>query len=420
VDFIYSNIKYSFSSYGVALKMKYSISNIVLALGFFSISILPSAFSTLLGGDSIRAGLSLSIAIFFVLAMPFGIRYFITSKIILINVSMLLLTSFFYLSSALILTGVDNIRFLLSLALLFSISFASLAFVRTLDSLKDELFHKMILLGFYFLMCLGYIVLIGIVFFGDERKDMILFTEPSHYAIVFIPFLFYAVYTCNKKPYAILYIIAALVLALIIKNLTLLVGCLMIVLLWYGRRFWSLGLIISMFVVAAFFLDLEYFLGRIDISADNRNLSTLVFLSGWERAYLSFTTSYGFGVGFQQLGIVGPEGDFQIILQGLLDGSGLNVKDGGSLGSKLITETGLLGLILLLFYLFFAYKVVRKFLLREIKGSKNIFFLGVYLLFSIELFVRGMGYFSLTSFLFLSSLYWIYYSRIGVSTLSRT
>lgn len=393
--------------------------NIALALSFFSISIFPSTFSTLLGGDSIRAGLSLSIAIFFVLTMPFGIRYFITSKIILVNVSVFLLILLFYLLSILIFTGGDNIRFLLSLVLLFSFSFASLAFVLTLGSLKDEFFHKVIIFGFYFLMCLGYIVLVQILFFGKVNKGMIMFSEPSHYAIVFIPFLFYAVYTCDKKPYAFLYIIAALILAVMIENLTLLVGCLMVVFLLYGRRFLSLTLIISMFVIAAFFLDLHYFSSRFETSPDQMNNSTLVFLSGWERAYLSFITSYGFGVGFQQIGIVGPIGDFQVLIR-KINGVYLNFNDGGSLGPKLIAETGLLGFILLLFYLSFAYKVVKKFLLRKIKGSKNIFFLGVYLFFSIELFIRGTGYFSLMSFLFLSSLYWIYYSRIGVIAQSRT
>ncbi len=392
--------------------MKFSIRNIALAVGFFSVSIFPSAFSTLLGGDSIRAGLSLSIAIFFVLAMPFGIRYFITSKIILTNVSMFLLVLSSYLCSTLIFAGVDNTRFLLSLVLLFSISFASLAFVTTLGSLKDEFFHKMILFGFYLLMCLGYIVLIRKFFFGYEDKDMILFTEPSHYAIVFNPFLFYAAYTNSKNRYSVLYIIAALAIALIIQNLTLLIACGMIIFLLYGRQFWLSVLIISMLVVAAFVLDVSYFLDRLDFSGGSRHLSTLVFLSGWERAYLSVTTSYGFGVGFQQLGIVGPEGDQLNILRDIIGGIALNINDGGSLGSKLIAETGLLGMILLLCYFNFAIKVVRNFLLREVKGSKNIFFLGVYLLFSIELFVRGMGYFSLTSFLFISSLYWIYRYRI--------
>ena len=392
--------------------MKYSMRNIALALGFIGVSIFSAAFSNLLNGSSIRAGLTLSIVIFFLLAMPFGIRYFITPRIIFINLSIFFLVLIFYLCATLTFPDVDNIRFVLSLALIFVMSFTALAFVTTLNSLEDEFFHKLIIFGFYFLMCLGYIVLLLIVFFERDGKNMFIFSEPSHFGIIFMPFIFYASYTCKKNLNAVLYIIAAMAFALFIQNLTLLVGCLMIVLLLYGKRFWLLSLFISMFVVAIYFLDLEYFLKRINIMEVNQNLSTLVFLSGWERAYLSFIASYGFGVGFQQLGITGPEGEMQIILKGLLGGVGLNMKDGGSLGSKLIAETGLLGLISLLFYLFFAIKLAGKTLLRQISGSKDIFFSGVYLFFSIEFFVRGMGYFSLTSFLFISSLYWIYRSRI--------
>ena len=130
--------------------MKYSIRDLALALGFFSISIFPAYFSWVLryyhlGGNSVRSGLIISISIFFILAVPFGIRYFVTQKIILINISVFLLILVSYFSSTLLFSEVDNVRFLLSLALLFSFSFASISFVTTLDVLKDEFFHKMIL-----------------------------------------------------------------------------------------------------------------------------------------------------------------------------------------------------------------------------------------------------------------------------------
>jgi len=319
-----------------------------------------------------------------------------------------------YFISVTIFTESDSLRFSLSLVLLFLMSFASLAFVTTLDSLKDNSFHKLLIFSFYLLMCLGFVVLVRKVGFGYESKDMILFREPSHYAIVFIPFVLYAAYTCHKKLYAVLYISFAMAIALIIQNLILLVGCLMVIFLVFAKSFWSLFLIMSAIIALAFILDLQYFLVRLDFSADNQNLSTLVFLSGWERAYLSFIESYGVGVGFQQLGFAGPEGELQIILQSLMGESGLNAKDGGTLGSKIVAEMGALGLILLLFYLFFSIRIAKKFLQRQIIGPKNIFFLGVYLLFSMELFMRGMGYFSLLSFLFLSSIYWIYRSRFLV------
>jgi hypothetical protein len=348
--------------------MKYSIRDLALALGFFSISIFPAYFSfVFLGGYNIRAGLIMSISIFFILAVPFGIRFFVTPKIILINISVFLLILVSYFCSTLLFSEVDDVRFLLSLTLLFSISFASISFVTTLDILKDEFFHKMILFGFYFLMFLGYIVFICRVFLGYENEAIgyflgfIIFSEASHYAITFFPFLFYAVYTNRKNIYSVLYIIGSIFLALTILNLTLLVGSLLICFITYGgRRFWLLGLAILMLVFTIIYLDVSYFLERLDFTAVflNKNSSMLVFLSGWERAYLSFFDSFGFGVGFQQIGIVGPQGNFQIILQNLhhverWGGKGLNWNDGGTLGSKLIIEFGFLGLMLLLLYCFF-------------------------------------------------------------------
>jgi hypothetical protein len=407
--------------------MIYSIRDSALALGFFSISIFPAYFSFVLryyqlGGNSIRSGLIVSISIFFILAVPFGIRYFVTPKIILINISVFFLILVSYLCSTLLFSEVDDVRFLLSLALLFSISFASISFVTTLDVLKDEFFHKMILFGFYFLMFLGYIIFIRRIFLGYtdhstlSSLSFIFFSETSHYALTFFPFLFYAVYTSSKNIYSVLYIIGSIFLALTIQNVTLLVGCLLVCFITYGgRRFWLLGLAISILVFTIIYLDVSYFLERLDFTEASSllNPTMLVFLSGWERAYLSFFDSFGVGVGFQQIGIVGPEGNFQIMLQNLHhQEKGLNWNDGGTLGSKLIVEFGFLGLMLLLLYCFFAINILIKFWLQKIKGFKNIFFFGVYLVFSIELFIRGMGYFSLTSFMFISSMYWIYRSQI--------
>jgi len=165
------------------------------------------------------------------------------------------------------------------------------------------------------------------------------------------------------------------------------------------------------------YLDASYFLSRLSLSLTSSNSSVLVFLSGWERAYLGFFDSFGFGVGFQEIGIVGPQGELQKILIKIHNnpGKGLNWNDGGSLAPKIITEFGLLGIMSILLYCYFAIRILMMFFLNKIKESKNIFFFGAYLIFSIELFIRSVGYFSLTSFIFISSLYWIYLSQKLIS-----
>ena len=393
--------------------MTYSARTLFLGLGFFSLAIFPSVFRMIFGESSIRNGLIMAMVMFFVLAIPFGLRYFVTSKIILANLSILFMVCCFHLISALFYPDADHVRVLGSIMLLLVMSFMSLVFVTTLDTLRTEAFHKIILAGSHFLIFLGYLVIVLNVTSIRPGRNMILFTEPSHYAICLVPFLFYAAYASSKERYTILYILSGVGIGLILKSLTLLVGCLMIIVLCFGRRVFKLTFMIALAAVATLFLDLDYFSQRLDMSSDNENLSTLVFLSGWERAYLSFNGSYGFGLGFNQLGIVGPQGELQPLIQSLTDGvSRLNVRDGGSTASKLIAETGWLGLALLIFYFFSSINILKQLIMRRLHGSKDIFFCGIFLIFSIELFVRGMGYFSILSFLFLSSIYWLHRNKI--------
>jgi hypothetical protein len=397
--------------------MKYSMRNLAIALGFFSISIFPSYFSMLMrtfevGGSSVRAGLIISVVFFFLMVIPFGVRYFGTPKIILSNIFVFLIIIFTYIFSSLIFPEVDHTRFLLSLALLFTISFASNSFISSVDLLKDEYFNKMIFAGFYFLICIGYVVYIRKFHFGYIPKDFILFTEASHYALTFAAFLLYASYNSLKK-YSILFILASVFLALSLQSLTLLVACFIAFFITFGSRIWIMILLILIVLFSVIYFDMSYYLDRLSFLTATRNSSTLVLLSGWERAYLAFFDSFGFGVGFQQIGIVGPQGNLQDLLMEINRTSkGYNWNDGGTLAAKLVVEFGLFGLILLMLYFYHAVKIVKLFLTKKIKNSKNIFFFGLYLVFSMELFVRGMGYFSVTSFMFIASIYWMYRNQI--------
>ena len=408
------------------MHIKNSARNLSLALGFYSITIFPSYYSLLLDVGSIRIGLIIGIIIFFLLATPFGLRYFITPKIIVINITIFILILLSYLVSLFIFPGVDHLRFILSLILLFSISVAAILVIKTLDVMENEYFHKTIIFGFYFLLLIGYFVFIRKFFFNYDLKDFLIFNEASHFSICFGPFLFYAAYSSSKK-FAFLYIIATIFLALTLSNLTLLVTSLMVLLITFGSRQPLLFLLfIPIFFLSLIYLDTSYFLSRLSFSTTSDNTSVLVFLSGWERAYLGFFDSFGFGVGFQQIGIVGPQGELQpmmvnihrgeLAIQGLLNPEkGLNWNDGGSVAPKIVTEFGFLGIISILLYCYIAIRILMLFFLNKIEESKNIFFFGAYLIFSIELFVRSVGYFSMTSFIFISSLYWIYLSQKLIS-----
>jgi hypothetical protein len=123
----------------------------------------------------------------------------------------------------------------------------------------------------------------------------------------------------------------------------------------------------------------EYYSSRIDFSKSNENLSALVFLSGWERAFLNFIETTGIGIGFQQLGYSGAIGQSRLILESIGLG-GLNLYDGGSLASKLISETGILGIILLFFYISYFIKYVITY---RRYPKKKLFFISIFFMFSI-------------------------------------
>ena len=90
--------------------LKFSMRNVALILGFYSVFLLPAPISKLVsGGSTFSSGLILSLVIFFVLASPFGIRYYISSRIISTNFFLALLIIILYLISSIIFLEVDDI-----------------------------------------------------------------------------------------------------------------------------------------------------------------------------------------------------------------------------------------------------------------------------------------------------------------------
>ncbi|EFA6851380.1 O25 family O-antigen polymerase, partial [Escherichia coli] len=147
--------------------------------------------------------------------------------------------------------------------------------------------------------------------------------------------------------------ILSLGIALGIQNLTMLVG---IVISVFVMKKITIRQTIVIFLGAWIFsmilsdLDISYYTSRLDFK-NTTNLSVLVYLSGIERAFLNFITSYGLGIGFQQMGVNGEVGVYQQILADL-DAPMLNIYDGSFISSKLISEFGFIGAIMCIFYLF--------------------------------------------------------------------
>lgn len=279
---------------------------------------------------------------------------------------------------------------------LFTLMLGSVALAHLVCRLSDG--HVNFLISF-----LSYIIIAIIIFNLLELtplaesyfKPIFPFNEPSLFGLTVFPFLiFWSVILKGWKRIALLSL--SLAYTFYIQNLTM-VGGIMLASLLSLRVTHILLLILFLFLVTPF-LDLEYFTQRLVLSADSTNLSVLVYLQGWSLLIDSFTSSFGVGVGFQQLGIQSTDLAISNKIYEVLSDVP-NLRDGGFVVAKLVSEFGIVGILILVIY--FAYFCRAAKYLRHIanKGLTcvdsrilMVFCCACVCSLSIELFLRGVGY----------------------------
>jgi hypothetical protein len=236
-------------------------------------------------------------------------------------------------------------------------------------------------------------------------KPVFPFTEPSYFALAFTPLLMYCSLTATGARGRILILLTGVCAALLLQNLTLLLGCLLITYISFRRSVVVILLIGAALVASQ--LDLSYYIERLDLSGETQNLSSLVYLQGWQLVAESLTRSNGWGLGFQQLGVYGTDAPIANLIYDLTSGYS-NLLDGGFTFAKLLSEFGTLGLLLTLLYLLLAWRAVRA--LRQTAraprraGAALTLSRCVIVSYLLELFVRGSGYFAGTTILLVASL----------------
>ena len=263
---------------------------------------------------------------------------------------------------------------------------------------------------FYTLLLSGFATTLGYRAF-DNPSAVVFFNENSHYALSFGPFLLYMVVLSNLTK-KLLFLILGFLIALSLQSLTLLVVVIAIFFLTLRLKkllFFALIGITILFTTIDY-IDVGYYSSRIDFSDTNTNLSTLSFTNGWEKAFLNLKDSYGIGIGFQQLGFVGSEGEILQILKEM-GFENLNLHDGNNVASKLLSEFGILAvMVLFAYFVYFARSAKWLHKVSVIEGKtvdcKKVFFLSCFFMFFIDLFIRGAGYFSSSGFLFIASIVW--------------
>lgn len=216
----------------------------------------------------------------------------------------------------------------------------------------------------------------------------------------------------------------AFLLLLLVKNLTLVVLVGLVSLTVLRARALFLAACCLFLVIVR---DVDYFLPRMQLTTAASNLSALVWLQGWDEAMTGLRKTMGVGLGFQQLGVNGATGtvahviaeQFRIV-DGTENGT-LNLLDGGTLGAKLVGELGVLGIGAVGACSCLIYRSIRN--LGEIAAqpagsSATAFFYCCVVSFSLDLFIRGTGYFSPSVLLFLTGVFGLWQKgRLGSRTL---
>jgi hypothetical protein len=133
------------------------------------------------------------------------------------------------------------------------------------------------------------------------EKAIFPFTEHSHFALVFTPLLLDGCVRARGWRRSV-WLVVGLLIALLLQNLTVLIGFALVALI--TAPLWQIVILMIVIAGAALSMDLTYYLSRLDLSADTTNLSALVYIQGYEFMIDSFDLTSGWGMGFQQLSVI--------------------------------------------------------------------------------------------------------------------
>jgi hypothetical protein len=388
--------------------------------------ILPPLITSAAPGTSLSSGLLLAALLWSFVSLstrypPYSLKKSAANRLALVLLVIGALTVHALISNMLI-GGVDFGRLSVSCAILLIECSAALLAADKLLRVPDSVPTRAANAALVFLSLTGIAAIAGVPTVGGIAfaKGVVFFSEPSHYALAFLPVLLVSV-SAAPRPTQLGLVSLALAIAALLQNLTMVVGTLVIAaLLLRGAALavMLLALAGAALAGAAAALDFTYYSDRLNFTSDTNNLSTLVFLQGWENALLNFGETHGLGVGFQQFGIAGSKGDITEKIAALLGGDYINLLDGGSTATKILAEFGAFGILLLIGYIALAARSMR-FIRKQQRmpaahrDLRGLFFHSVIVTYLFEIFIRGMGYFSAGGFLTLTALMALSTQRAG-------
>ena len=259
---------------------------------------------------------------------------------------------------------------------------------------------------------------------GYEKfsKSIFPFSEPSHYIISTSAILFSLGFFL-KSIGKITLILLVIIQAILYPSVIMFSLAIMMMIFYYVRKpgifiFFALGIGLLVYYLFTHVGEVSYFSDRLNFSEDSSNITTLVYMQGWEDAYKAFIETNGVGLGFQNMGDLEPGKYGKMIFQIL--GEYKNRKDAGFLAAKVVGELGIVGLAFLIFYLRLFIKSSQA-LFRFVKNQSysqdviiEIFAHSIIVSFFLELFLRGYGYFSPGSLPFLVAFFLVFNQKYQV------
>ncbi len=385
-----------------------SYNKLFLIFYFFSLGSFPPIILSLFHASSLAPGLIILSILFFVSLCNYFPNPFRISKKLFIFVHFL----FLYMAVQMFIVGLFSFKSFVSIPFLFFIVCVAYMFAMKLKDVDDKSLEFAISQMIIILLVIGFFnIIVPLKIPGyTHSKAVVPFSEPSHYALFSGP-MFISYFVLNKTFFARLVVLLSMfLLAALFPNMTMLIYLFITLLLVVRINIWQFLLcVVSILLMINFVLRTPYFIQRVTVTDSNRNLSALVYIQGVQDAYNALSGTYGLGLGLQMLGTQPPSEAAELISAGLGIGGGeLNREDGGFLAAKIIAEFGILGVFVVLFFL---HSFVKSFFLlrRIIKEGighfniKTVFFNSIIFSFSVEVFVRGYGYFSPGVFMFIVS-----------------
>ena len=308
---------------------------------------------------------------------------------------------------------VDYRRGVQSLILFIGLLVAASCFGSWLFRLHDQDLVRAVAIVRWVMVAIAIVSIAGFAPPGGAfwEKPVFPFTEPSHFALSFAPLLIEACVR-NDGWRRLGWLLLGFTLAYFLENLSL-VGAVVIAALVSLPISRPLPWIVAIAAAVTLF-NLDYFAERLDFEAYDSsfgtNLSVLIYVQGWELMLGSVEQAHGWGVGFQQLGVghINSGASDQIYR---LIGQDLNIQDGGFVSAKIVSEFGIFGLAAGIAFIVLAIRFGLR--LRRIAGRPELATVGyVFALcaicgFTLDMFFRGLSYFSSSSLLFVSACFYI-------------